>query len=338
MPTNERIYSYLINMAYVFGPIAIAVPSAVAFKIYMKLTTRWNRCYTCLVGETVIVTGANTGIGYYTALDFAKRGARVILACRNKDRAETALKKIVEISGNQNVVYKLVDMASLQSVRDFAKDINSNEDRLDILVNNAGIGTQTEDYTKDGIQTILQVNHIAGFLLTHLLIDKLKKTGGARVVNVASVVAALASLTPAKINRINKALSPTIFLSDMYYNSKLCNILCTIELAKRLRGTSVTVNALHPGVISTDFFREMPRYVQVCVKIMGSLFLLTPEEGAQTQIYVAVSKDVANISGGLFSNCRNIQIYRKARNPDLIQKVWTVSEDLAKLSDTEKIK
>lgn len=110
------------------------------------------------------------GLGYFTALDFAKRGARVILACRNKERAEQALKKIIAATGNENVVYKLVDFASLESVRNFAKNINESEARLDILVNNAGIGLQNEDFTSDGIQTILEVNHVSGFLLTHLLI------------------------------------------------------------------------------------------------------------------------------------------------------------------------
>ncbi|GJQ85020.1 hypothetical protein Trydic_g3681 [Trypoxylus dichotomus] len=325
-------------MAYVLTSLGIAISSAIAFRIYMRLTTRWNGCYTCLIGKTAIVTGANSGIGYYTALDFAKRGARVILACRNRSRAEEALEKIVKATGNQNVVYKLLDLTSLQSVRNFAQDINENEDRLDILVNNAGIGIQTEDYTEDGIQTILQVNHVGGFLLIHLLIDKLKKTGGARIVNVASFLATWASLSPTKINRINQALPPTIFVSEMYYNSKLCNILCTIELANRLSGTDVTVNALHPGIINTDLFREMPRYVQVFMKIVGTLFLKTSEEGAQTQIYAAVSNDVASVSGGLFSNCRKIEIYKKARDPVLIEKVWNESEVLAKLSDKEKIK
>lgn len=112
------------------------------------------------------------GIGYNTALDFAKRGARVILACRNKGRAEDALRRIIKTTGNQNVTYKLVDFTSLQSVRDFAADINKNEERIDILVNNAGIVISNEEYTKDGIQTVLHVNHISPFLLTHLLIGK----------------------------------------------------------------------------------------------------------------------------------------------------------------------
>lgn len=112
------------------------------------------------------------GIGFYTALDFAKRGGRVILACRNRDRAEDAVRRIIKATGNKNVLYKLVDFASLQSVRDFAADINKNEERIDILVNNAGLMVGTEDYTKDGIQTVLHVNHISPFLLTHLLIGK----------------------------------------------------------------------------------------------------------------------------------------------------------------------
>ncbi|GJQ85022.1 hypothetical protein Trydic_g3683 [Trypoxylus dichotomus] len=324
-------------MACFLCAVLAVVALGAALKVYLKLTTRWNRSYVSLIGKTAIITGANTGIGYYTALDFAKRGARVILACRNQNKAEKALKEILKVTGNQNVVIKLVDMASLQSVRDFAEDINRSEDRLDILVNNAGIAIQSENYTKDGNQTVLQVNHISAFLLTHLLIEKLKKTGRSRIVNVSSIVAKNAPLTVAKLEKFNQALPPTAFISEMYYNSKLCNILFTIELARRLSGTEVTVNALHPGVVYSDFFRDMPSYVQTIAKILGNLYLLTPEEGAQTQIYLSVSNEVEGISGGLFANCKQIGIYKTAKNPDLVQKVWSKTEELAKLRDNEKI-
>ncbi|KAK9717807.1 short chain dehydrogenase [Popillia japonica] len=315
---------------------AVVASAAIAVKIYVKLTTKWNNSYTSLVGKTGIVTGANNGIGFYTALDFAKRGGRVILACRNRDRAEDAVRRIIKATGNKNVLYKLVDFASLQSVRDFAADINKNEERIDILVNNAGLMVGTEDYTKDGIQTVLHVNHISPFLLTHLLIDKLKKSAPSRIVNVSSSVANNATLSAKNIDKIN-SISHKFFNFAMYSDSKLCNILFTTELAKRLAETGVTVNALHPGVIYTNFLNSTSGILKDIFSFVIKYFFLTSEEGAQTQIYLSVSNDVANVSGGFFDKCKQIEIYQTAQDPDLAAKVWEKSEEYAKLSNNEKI-
>mgnify|MGYP005984370703 FL=1 len=157
----------------------------IVFKIYMKVTTGWCRSHTCLVGKTAIVTGANTGkcalvtsgklkvilgIGYDTALDFAKRGARVILACRDEGRAEEARIRIVEETGNKNIVVQLIDMSSFETVREFAKRINETEERLDILVNNAGAAGIGDKRSKDGHVLLMQINYFSAFLLTNLLI------------------------------------------------------------------------------------------------------------------------------------------------------------------------
>ncbi|KRT78322.1 dehydrogenase, partial [Oryctes borbonicus] len=290
-------YWYLFYLCFV--PIFI--------KLYWKLSTRWNRSYTCLVGKTAIVTGANTGLGYYTALDFAKRGAKVILACRNKAKAEAACQKIIKETSNKNVFYKLVDMASLESVRNFASEINLVEERLDILVNNAGLGFLEQDYTEDEIQFLLQVNHIAPFLLTHLLIGKLRHSAPSRIINVASIAASRSKLTAGNLHKINEVpeitVSKVLRDSQVYGTTKLCNILFTTELAGKLRGSGVTVNCLHPGVIYTEFFRGLNGILKMAASFVGQLLLLTAEEGAQTQIYLAVSKDVEGISGGLFANC-----------------------------------
>ncbi|KAK9717812.1 short chain dehydrogenase [Popillia japonica] len=317
-------------------PFIIVAIAAILLKIYIKLTIKWNNCYNCLVGKTALVTGANIGIGYNTALDFAKRGARVILACRNKGRAEDALRRIIKTTGNQNVTYKLVDFTSLQSVRDFAADINKNEERIDILVNNAGIVISNEEYTKDGIQTVLHVNHISPFLLTHLLIDKLKKSAPSRIVNVSSLAAKNAGLSVNSINKIN-SISKNFLNIAMYNDSKLCNILFTTELAKRLGESTVTVNAVHPGGVRTNILNNTSGFVKDIFSILMKLFFVTSEEGAQTQIYLSVSNDVAHITGGLFEKCKQIDIYQTAQDADLARKVWEKSEELAKLKDSEKI-
>ncbi|GJQ85023.1 hypothetical protein Trydic_g3684 [Trypoxylus dichotomus] len=310
-------------------------------KIYWKLSTKWNGSYTCLVGKTAIVTGANTGLGYFTAQDLAKRGAKVILACRNKAKAEAACQKIIKETNNKSVCYKLVDMTSLDSIRNFAKEINLIEDRLDILVNNAGLGFLDQDYTEDGIQYLLHVNHISPFLLTHLLMGKLRHSAPSRIVNVASIAASRSKLTADNLDKINDvpkvSVSRVLRDSRVYGTTKLCNILFTMELAAKLHGTGVTVNCLHPGVIHTEFFRGLNGLLKMATSFVGKILLMTPEEGAQTQIYLAVSKDVEGISGGFFTNCRQTELYSTAKNPVLAKLLWEKSEELAKLQTGEKL-
>ncbi|KAI4461688.1 phosphatidylinositol-glycan biosynthesis class f protein-related [Holotrichia oblita] len=277
------------------------------------------------------------GIGFYTALDFAARGARVILACRNERKAQNAQNKIIQLTKNPNVVYKLIDMTSLSSVRDFAQDINETEDRVDILVNNAGAGGLGDHYTSDGLQITLQVNHISNFLLTHLLIDKIKKSAPSRIVNVSSLLANFSNL---KIDEVNKFPSKiTHALSDLqlYANSKLANILFTIELSTKLKGTGVTVHALHPGAVNTEIYRRIPPIFKIGADIIIGLYFKTAEEGAQTTIYAAVSEQLDGVTGKLFDNCTEIPMYHKARDSNLAQALWKVSEELAKLGEDEKI-
>ncbi|KAK9717818.1 short chain dehydrogenase [Popillia japonica] len=305
-------------MACLICGLLLIVGGLIAVKLYVKLTAKRNNSYVCLVGKTAIVTGANTGLGYFTALDFAKRGARVILACRNKERAEQALKKIIAATGNENVVYKLVDFASLESVRNFAKNINESEARLDILVNNAGIGLQNEDFTSDGIQTILEVNHVSGFLLTHLLIDKLKKSAPSRIVMVSSIMANYASLNLKTLDDLN-----TLAASSKYFGI--------------LEGTGVTINATHPGAAYTDIMNNAGEVKRFIFNSIASVMYQTAEEGAQTQIYAAVANEVAHMNGEYFGNCTRIEMYEPAKDPELAKKVWGKSEELSKLENSEKI-
>ncbi|XP_044268105.1 retinol dehydrogenase 11-like [Tribolium madens] len=294
-------------------------------KIYFKLTTGWCKSQTCLVGRTALITGANTGIGYETALDFAKRGARVILACRNKSKAEEARLKIISETGNENIVVKIVDMASFDSVRAFAKEINETENRLDILVNNAGILNYGDRTSQDGLPLLIQTNHFSGFLLTHLLLELLKKSAPSRIVNVSSLAAGLA--TKFDVNRIEKHVSD----SDDYNNSKLCNIYFTQELAKKLKGTGVTVYSLHPGVIKTDITNNLTGLRKVAFAIMMNTMSKNPEEGAQTTIYCSVAKGIEKWNGELFAECKRIETYKTARDEGVAKKLWEKSERIVKL-------
>ena len=284
-----------------------------------------------LEGKTVIITGANTGIGKETALHLARRGARVIMACRNLRKAEVALKEIVQKSGNDNVVAKRVDLASLKSVRDFAEDINNNEPRLDVLINNAGVmAVQTLTKTQDGFETQMGVNHLGHFLLTNLLLDLLRKSAPSRVVVVSSISHWFSTRTGLNFENMNAEISYEPF--DAYGQSKLANILFTTELARRLDGTGVTVNSLHPGAVATELGRNLPNWMHVVlIPYIYPHILKTSEQGAQTSIHLAVSEELEGVSGLYFADCKEKLPAETAQDDKAAKKLWEVSAKLVGL-------
>ena len=280
-----------------------------------------------LDGKTAIVTGANTGIGKETVVDFARRGARVVMACRNLEKAEAAMKEIIENTGNKNLVVKHLDLVSLRSVRAFARDINNTEERLDILVNNARVFNLPElTKTEDGFETTMGVNHFGHFLLTNLLLDLLKRTAPSRVVVVSSVLhRAQRKGSTAGLNFEN--LNGEIFYNGFmaYAQSKLANILFTRELARRLEGTSVTVNSLHPGKISTEIRRHFSWWRKLTWDVVFKHFGKTTEQGAQTQIHLAVSEEVEGVSGLYFADCKEDEPSKYAQDDVDAMKLWELS-------------
>ncbi|KAK4875262.1 hypothetical protein RN001_011684 [Aquatica leii] len=303
------------------------------FKFYLNFTVGWDRSPTCLVGKTALVTGANTGIGFYTAQDFAKRGARVILACRDLSKAEEAKSKIIEATGNPNVVVKIVDLSSLASVRKFAVEIKATEDRLDILVNNAGVAFFKNSFTQDDLSLSMQVNHFGPFLLTILLLGLLKRSSPSRIVMVSSSLAQMAQLNIDDLNNV-----PNRWFKQLieYSNTKLCNILIANELARRLKQTGVDVNSVHPGAVQTDVLRYLPSVKQRIAKFITKLFYKTTEEGAQTTIYVAVSKEISGTSGAYYADCKKCKMIKAANNVQLANELWQKSERFVKLTTEEK--
>ena len=284
-------------------------------------------------GKTVIITGANTGIGKETALDMAKRGARVIMACRDLKKGEAALKDIVERTGNSNVLLKHLDLASLKSVRKFAKDINMNEPELHVLINNAGLGGVPELMkTEDGFELTMGVNHLGHFLLTNLLLDLLKKSSPSRIIVVSSDTHGRWT-KEMKFDNVNSERFYDRY--DSYSQSKLANILFARELAKRLNGSGVTANSLHPGLIMTEIFRyfgfmHMTFYWRPWAIVLGK----TIEQGAQTTIHLAVSKDVEGVTGLYFDNCKPIEPSKAAQSDEAAVKLWQLSADLVGLQST----
>uniref|UniRef100_A0A9J7WVB2 Zgc:112332 n=2 Tax=Cyprinus carpio TaxID=7962 RepID=A0A9J7WVB2_CYPCA len=269
--------------------------------------------------KTVIITGANTGIGKETVRDLAKRGARVIMACRDLEKAEEARKELMEDSGNQNIVANKLDLSDTKSIRAFAELINKEEKQVNILINNAGIMMCPYSKTANGFEMQFGVNHLGHFLLTYLLLDLLKKSAPSRIINVASVAHTWGSIHLDDINS-EKGYSPR----RAYGQSKLANILCTRSLAKRLQGSGVTVYSLHPGVVQSELFRNLSKPVQIAVKVF-SPFTKTTIQGAQTTIYCAVEPKLDNESGGYYSDCAPALCSREALDDEMAQKLWELS-------------
>ncbi|XP_028288470.1 retinol dehydrogenase 12 [Parambassis ranga] len=272
-----------------------------------------------LDGKTVIITGANTGIGKETARDLARRGARIIMACRDLERAEEARTDILEDTGNENVVIRKLDLSDIKSIRAFAEIINKEEKQVNILINNAGIMMCPFSKTADGFEMQLGVNHLGHFLLTYLLLDLIKRSAPARIVIVASVAHTWTGLHLDDINS-ERSYDPM----KAYGQSKLANVLFARSLAKRLQGSGVSVFSLHPGVVQSDLWRHQHQCIQVAVKIFR-IFTKTTVEGAQTTIYCAVEPSLESLSGGYFSDCAPARCSRTASNDDLAQKLWEVS-------------
>lgn len=297
-------------------------------KVYQKLTVGICRTSVHMVGKVVIVTGGNSGLGLETCKDLASRGAKVILACRSVRRGNEAKEEIIKFSGNTDVHVWQLDLASLRSVKDFCTQIYKTEKRVDVLINNAGAGGLGNTKTSDGLHIGMQVNYFAPFLLTCLLVPLMKSSAPSRIINVSSMIHKYGELDFDNLN-MEKYWSDYI----VYANSKLFLNLMTLELSSRLKGTGVTVNALHPGMAATNIFRNIPSNIirNIVEKCIGFMFQ-TPWEAAQTSIYLAVSPEVEGLSGQYFSDCRQKQPSKHSQDVELAKKLWLESEKLVKFS------
>jgi NAD(P)-dependent dehydrogenase (short-subunit alcohol dehydrogenase family) len=281
-------------------------------------------------GKTVIITGANSGIGKETTREIAKRGAKVIMACRNLDTAQRARDEIVHSTGNGEVFVKKLDLSSLKSIREFADDINRTVTKLDVLVHNAGTAhTFGPKTTEDGLELTMATNHFGPFLLTHLLIDLLKRSAPSRIVIVASELYRLSCLNMNNLNPVD------VFPAYLYYVSKYANIVFSQELARRLEGTGVTANCLHPGMIDSGIWRNVPFPLNLPLKIIIKGFFKSPEQGAQTTIHLAVSESLEGVSGKYFLDCKEHTLSSRAKNPATAKKLWEESEKFVDLQPND---
>ncbi|CAJ1061290.1 retinol dehydrogenase 13 [Xyrichtys novacula] len=290
-------------------------------------------CSARLDGKTVLITGANTGIGKETGRDLARRGARVVMACRDLTRAEQAAEEIRKSTGNGNVVIRHLDLASVYSVRQFAKDFMDSEDRLDILINNAGVMMCPKWLTEDGFETQLAVNHLGHFLLTNLLLPILKSSAPSRVVTVSSI-----AHIGGQINFEDLFFSRRPYSSlESYRQSKLANVLFSRELARRLKGSGVSSFCLHPGVIYTDLGRHVYSWFPLLGTLMSlpSLLLMkTPWQGCQTTLYCALTPDLEGRSGCYFSDCAEMETAPEGQDDAVARKLWEESARLVGLKET----
>lgn len=271
-----------------------------------------------LAGKVALVTGANTGIGKVTALELALRGAHVFIACRSTEKSAPVALELTQASGRE-VELLTLDLADLTSVRAAAKAFLERGLPLHLLVNNAGLAGQ-RGLTRSGFELGFGVNHVGHFLLTSLLLDRLRSSAPARIVNVAS-----RAHYQAKGIDWHRVRAPTRALSGLpeYAVAKLANVLFSAELARRLAGTGVTTYSLHPGVVATEVWRAVPWPVQPIIK----RFMLTSEEGARTTLHCALSPEAGRETGLYYDTSRPVEPSRVARDAGLAEELYRKSEE-----------
>jgi len=274
--------------------------------------------------KVCVITGATSGIGEVTAARLSADGARTILVARSRDKGERVVRAIQAKGGRAELV--VADLASFADVRRAAQEILTTCPRLDVLVNNAGAIFMTRALTVDGLESTFAVNHLAPFLLTNLLLGRLRESAPARIVNVASRAHKRSGID---FDDLEGKHSYKGFKA--YAQSKLCNILFTYELARRLEGTRVTANSLHPGVIASGFGKNQPGLFDLGVRIVAPL-LTTAEKGARTSLYLAESKDVEGVSGKYFdSDTREIRSSNVSYDVAAQKRLWEISEKMVGL-------
>ena len=278
-----------------------------------------------MTGRTVLVTGGSGGIGRATALGLAAMGAHLAITGRDRGRTEDAAREIRAAGGQADVF--VADLSSLSQVRRLADEVLQSLSRIDVLVNNAGGYWNTRHVTADGLERTFAVNHLAPFLLTSLLLDRLKDSAPARVVTVSSNVQAIGRIDFEDLQGYRSYSG-----ARAYNQSKLANVLFTYELARKLQATSVTANALHPGVVRTSFGAEDPGSVQRLFTPFMRPFMKAPGRGAATSIHLVSAPDLEQVSGRYFASSKPRRSSRRSYDQAAAARLWQVSADLAGLA------
>src|SRR5712692_7669681 len=279
-----------------------------------------------MAGKVCLVTGGNSGIGRETALGLARLGATVVIVARDRAKGEAALSEIKRQSGNENVDLLVADLSSLDSVRQLAQEFRGKYSKLHVLVNNAGVFLPRRFVTADGFESTFATNHLGHFLLSNLLLDMLKASAPARVINVTSDAHKGAQIDFEDLMGEKKFSG-----FKAYGQSKLANVLFTYELARRLEGTGVTVNCLHPGVVRAGFGKDAGGLFSIGVRVV-SPFMMSPEKAARAAVYLASSPELEGITGKHFSKSKEEKSSRESYDQATADRLWQVSAELTKLS------
>ena len=339
----DYVFEFVKNNKFeIFGFFALT-SSLYLFKYkYMGGKSYYSKVR--LDGKTVIVTGANSGIGFETALDLSKRGSTVILACRDMNKANKSLAKIKKISKNNNVFVEEIDLANLDSVKEFSNRILLKYDKLNILINNAGVAFCPKSLTVNNLDYQFQVNYLGHYLLTRLLLDRLVESSSiespSRIINVTSILYKSAKIDWDDINfKFSRIYNP----SEAYKQSKLCNILFSSNLVEFIKSNynnnnkKINVFSVSPGIVLTNLGQHSIRNSSFLIKICYILFypiiwflMKTPNQGAQTQIYCAVEKNLEPNQNKLFRNLEQIDLNENAKNKDDAVRLWKLSEEYVK--------
>ena len=280
-------------------------------------------------GKVVLITGATNGIGRAAALALAKRGASVVVAGRSQQRLDDTLAMVRAESGNVAVSGLLADLSTQAGVRQLAAAFREKHTRLDVLLNNAGASFRERADTSDGLERTFAVNHMAYYLLTRLLLDLLQASAPARIVVVSSE--AHRQLKAFDFENLDGRKRWGMFGFGAYSQSKLANVLFTRELARRLAGTGVTANAMHPGVVNTGLFQNVGGIGGLALRALAPIFMKTPEQGADTLIWLATAPEAAESSGGYHDRRRLREPSAAAQDDEAAQRLWALSAELCGL-------
>ena len=275
-----------------------------------------------------LITGANSGIGKVTARELAQQGAHIIMLCRNEEKANRAKEEILRACDHDKVDIILADLASTEQIKAAAEHIQREYSKIDVLINNAGLlmGNQRET-TQDGFEMSFGVNHLAPFLLTHLLLDLVVASGRGNIINVSSDAHRVADLSFKNLQYQNGGYAGW----KAYCRSKLCNILFTRELSRRLGDNCTVTNALHPGAVASNFGSGVSGIGGVVMRLARPL-MISEEKGAETSIYLATSGEGYTVSGKYFKSKKMVEPTRKARSDYNAKRLWEISEELLDIS------
>lgn len=276
-----------------------------------------------MTGKTVLVTGATNGIGFITTRELAKMDATVLMVARDEHKGRAKLEEIRQTVPHAKLELFLADLSSMASIRQLATNVKAKYSSLDVLVNNAGAFYSERKVSKDGLEMTFALNHIGYFLLTNLLLETLKRGKNSRIVSVSS-----GAHMSGKMNFDDLQFEKKFSGWQAYSDSKLANVLFTKELSRRLEGTGVTANCLHPGFVKTGFANGTSGLIGYALNIAKNLMAITPEKGAETMIYLSSSDEVANVTGEYFEKKKIAKVNAQAEDSSVAKRLWDISEKL----------